>query len=76
MRDFLIIILNKMANETWPQGPSKKIQSIMDWLSDAQKDEMLILLQQDKEIREKKKSMLIKNEVLQKFYHEHYTQKM
>ena len=49
-----------MANETWPQGPSKKIQSIMDWLSDAQKDEMLILLQQDKETREKKKKYVNK----------------
>lgn len=53
-------MLHKMANETWPQGPSKKIQSIMDWLSDAQKDEMLILLQQDKEIREKQKKYVNK----------------
>ena len=27
-----------MVNETWPQGPSKKLQSIMNWLSNEEKN--------------------------------------
>lgn len=36
-----------MANETWPQGPSKKLQSIMDWLSNEEKKQMLELLSKE-----------------------------
>jgi len=64
MRDFLIIILNKMANETWPQGPSEKLQSIMDWLSNEEKKQMLELLLKEaweKEINSESDSNLWEN---------------
>jgi len=46
-----------MANETWPQGPSKKLQSIMDWLSDKEREEILKLLEENEELKKNNENL-------------------
>ena len=55
-----------MAKEKLSQDETTKIQSILWWLSSAQKDEMLELLKKDKTERKLKEKQLKKSWEMQK----------